>query len=39
MENNEIMTHENRYTEELDQLVEAHLGTSIDTPLRQKQNE
>ena len=36
MENNEIMTHhENRYTaEELEQLVEAHLGTSIDTPLR-----
>ena len=37
MENNKIMTHhENRYTaEELEQLVEAHLGTSIDTPLRQ----
>ena len=36
MENNEFMTHhENRYTaEELEQLVEAHLGTSIDTPLR-----
>ena len=27
--------HENRYTaEELEQLVEAHLGTSINTPLR-----
>ena len=30
-----MTTHDNKYTpEELEHLVEAHLGTSIDTPLR-----
>lgn len=30
-----MTTHDNKYTpEELEQLVESHLGTSIDTPLR-----